>query len=105
MDVNLGHEPTSEHQRDAIHVAVVPVVASARLYPGQRVAVTGKGEAGPGPDHVGIVDPFLETVVEERVRFWLYLFPNSISGMRHHWQHPKFDEHEPQVANNAKPTK
>lgn len=85
-----------EAHRDAIHVAVAPVVAAEELQPGWRVwlkvgeAVRSRPETGA----VGVVDPFLTTVVKKGQRFWLYLFPGTVTGMRHHWSHPGFPDEE-----------
>ena len=78
-------------QRDAIHVAVVPVTAGAELKPGQRIALADD-KAVPSTDRatVGIVDPFLQINVPEGDRFWMFLLPNTVTGMRHAWSHPAF---------------
>lgn len=79
-------------QRDAIHIAVAPVVAARSLVPGSRVGLTESGEADNlmGKD-IGIVDPFLEAPVKRGQRFFLFLFPNTITGLRHEWLHPAFE--------------
>lgn len=79
-------------QRDAIHIAVAPVVAARSLVPGSRVGLTESGEADNlmGKD-IGIVDPFLEAPVKRGQRFFLFLFPNTITGLRHEWSHPAFE--------------
>jgi hypothetical protein len=86
MESKLG-ELCSEHcQRDAVHVAYLPVWAHKVLYPGQKVGVDGGYSADGKP--VGIVDPFLESRIEPGQRFKLCLFPGSVTGMRHHWECP-----------------
>lgn len=93
----LGKLAPASGYRDAVHVAIVAVQApqelSEPLRPGQHVGPSGK----PGPDKldVGIVDPFLETPVMPGEWFWLCLYPNSVTGMVHHWTHPKFAPKEP----------
>ena len=72
--------------RDAVHVAVAPVVARVALRPGTHVDATG----GTDGERVGIVDPFLDCAVKPGDRFWLFLYPNTITGLRHVWQHPAF---------------
>ena len=101
-DVLLGETPTVDY-RDAIHVAVIPMVADVMLRPGQRVGVLN-GRAGPGWKEIGIVDPFLTDVVPREGKFWLCLFPGSVEGMRHHWQHSAFPEPEgvPEVRSGNK---
>lgn len=77
---------------DAIHVATMPVVAAEALKPGQHIGfkdgyrVTG---SPPAPYKLlGIVDPFLKADVAEGQRFFMILYPNTITGLRHVWTHP-----------------
>jgi len=80
--------------RDAIHIAVVPMTAGELLQPGYHVRIQdGKAyDKGSSSDYVGIVDPFLNVMVKEGQRFWLYLYPGTVTGMRHHWSHPAFSD-------------
>lgn len=91
-DLKLGHiiEDGREANRDAIHVAVVPVTAQVVLIPGQKVNPEGL----PLGTLVGIVDPFLPDVVRPGQRFWLWLTPGTVTDMRHHWRHPAFAEQD-----------
>ena len=91
--LGLGKIITTPQQRDAIHVAVAPVVANSDLKPGQRVGFVREGSnlVGPGVEAIGIVDPFLSTGPRKNQEFWLFLFPETVTGMRHHWKHPAFD--------------
>lgn len=81
-----------ERHRDAVHIAVAPVVAGESLRPGERVSFDSNGEAvGDEAFSIGIVDPFLaDRVVVKGQRFWLYLYPGSITSLRHDWTHPAF---------------
>ena len=82
-----------ERRRDAIHVAVAPVTAATTLTPGQHVGLVSEATpdlVGPTDDNIGIVDPFLTADVEPGQRFWLFLHPNTVTGMRHIWSHPSF---------------
>lgn len=76
-------------KRDAVHVAVLPVVAGKNLYRGQQVGFRS-GEPGIAIDDnpIGIVDPFLPDDVKKGQRFWIFLFPGSITSLRHDWTHP-----------------
>jgi hypothetical protein len=77
--------------RDAIHVAVAPVTAAEDLEPGQRVGLLSRGAASAlAPEPVGIVDPFLRGKVLQGERFYLFLFPGTITGLRHQWTHKAF---------------
>lgn len=84
----LGTILSTEEMRDAIHLAVVPVVASARVYPGQHLNADG----GTTPPLVGIADPFLPGPAQPGQRFWLVLYPRTITSLRHVWTHPAFPE-------------
>jgi hypothetical protein len=101
----LGTIIGDDEKRDAIHLAVEPVKAAEELFPGDHVAFNEDGlavkvEVGKG---VGIVDPFLEDIVEEGQRFWLVVYPRQISSLRHVWEHPKFKPSaETEVSLNVK---
>lgn len=91
----LGYTISENEKRDAIHLAVEPVVAGEALIPGNHVkllnSVAHKAPTGQG---VGIVDPFLENVVRKGERFWLVVYPRKITSLRHVWTHPAFPEPE-----------
>lgn len=83
-----------ETRRDAIHIAIAPVLAGETLKPGERVAVRDGYALRPGPglDAIGIVDPFLDVdQVMGGEQFWLWLTPNTITSLCHVWSHPAFD--------------
>src|SRR4051794_35987576 len=82
-----------DRRRDAIHIAVAPVTAAERLTPGQHVGLVKEGSlelVGPCEQSIGVVDPFLAAEVEPGQRFWLFLYPGTVTGMRHIWTHPTF---------------
>lgn len=85
---------TTVHQlseRDAVHVAIYPCQAGEMLERGQKVRVkNGKAYYDPKtPD--GIVNPFMfDNDVHDGDWFWLCLMPDTVTGMTHHWDHPKF---------------
>lgn len=89
-------EPGEQNQRDAVHIAVVPVVAAARISPGERVGVVigdASGTIYARPERataVGIADPFLDAAVEKGQTFWLFLFQGQVTTLRHEWTHPAF---------------
>ncbi len=91
----LGTVLTGDEKRDAIHLAVIPVVAFETMRPGQRIRLTVQGEAfiaDNDDDCVGIVDPFLPESVVYKQRFWCVLNPRTITSLRHVWSHPAFPE-------------
>jgi hypothetical protein len=85
----LGQLVEGAGRRDAIHVAVAPVVAGHDMDPGDRVGIRD-GKACYRAEPVGIVDPFLRHTVKAGETFWLCLFPNTVTSLRHVWTHPAF---------------
>jgi hypothetical protein len=91
----LGTILEHDQGRDAIHVAVVACTSTERLHPGQHVTVTesdGSHVASAAASlHNGIVDPFLDqAAVWPGNRFWVLLYPRTITSLRHLWTHPDF---------------
>lgn len=90
-EAKLGEIPSAAAERDAVHVAVYPCVASVNLIAGMKVKIEG-GKAVPCDlGAIGIVDPFLVGGVKSGMRCYVCLYPGSVVGMRHHWRHPAFD--------------
>lgn len=80
-------------KRDAVHVAVTPVIADEDLSPGQHVGITNGKYAVTTADHlIGIVDPFLTEPIKEGQKFWLFMYPNTVKSLRHDWSHPNLDD-------------
>jgi hypothetical protein len=79
----------AEQERDAIHIAVAPVVAAMPIRPGEHV---GLAEARASKVRlIGIADPFLNVnIINKGERFWLFLYPGSVTSLRHQWTHPAF---------------
>ena len=105
-ELKLGTILTGKEERDAFHVAVLPVVAGTNLKGGQPVDLKGdkndnglytvvKSKGNP----IGIIDPFLpsDQRVEKDQIVYLWLMPNTVVGMRHHWQHPVIDNIQPKL--------
>jgi len=76
--------------RDAVHVAIAPVIAAECLIAGEHVGLLADGTASTHAAHIGIVDPFLAVDVMAGQRFWLLLYPGTITDLRHVWTHPAF---------------
>lgn len=90
---SLGTILAFDRERDAVHIAVIPVVAGEALASGRHVMLhDGKAYAKALPESaiVGVVDPFLHGGVGEGQRFWLFVLPCTITGLRHQWGHPAF---------------
>lgn len=84
--------------RDAIHIAIAPVEAYDAITPGGQIKLKegsttlavrcSHGVEGNGV--LGIADPFLTTTIKKGQKFWMFLLPQTITGMRHQWMHPAF---------------
>lgn len=92
--IPLGKIIETPQGRDAIHIAIAPMKAAVRLIPGQDVGVVGENLAGPCENNIGIVDPFLKHQVLPDQEFFMLLYPNKITSLRHEWEHPAFVEAE-----------
>ena len=87
------------HQRDAIHIAVMPVTVQhgVQLLPGAAVRFVANSDGatvcpvGRNETPVGVIDPFLHRKVHGGERVWLFLNPGSITSLRHDWTHPEVD--------------
>jgi uncharacterized protein (TIGR02996 family) len=75
----LGEAPPQGAGRDAVHVAVIPMIALQDLTPGQRL----RG---------GVADPFRQGVIAKGDRYWLCLYPGTVTSLRHVWTAPGFAE-------------
>ena len=93
---NLGKLITDgDRRRDAIHIAVAPVTARETLKPGQHIGFVPVGQIETvgmvdAERQIGLVDPFLTETVQPGQRFWLFLYPNTVTSLRHVWTHPAF---------------
>lgn len=87
--------------RDAIHVAVIPMLAAEVLAPGTPIGFARSGDTvsvGARTRKVlGIVDPFLDRLVQPGELFYMLLLPNTATNLRHQWSHPDIPDPEPAV--------
>lgn len=88
----LGTIIGENEKRDAIHLAVEPMIAAHMLRPGDHVGLLGGGKAGHSEKPVGIADPYLTANIKPGERFWLLLYPGQVTSLRHTWTHPAFEE-------------
>ena len=99
----LGQLCDETSRRDAIHVAIIPVVAGEFLMVGQRIGIgRGDGKAYPAAsldNDLGIVDPFLKANVKRGETFYLCLYPQTVTSLRHNWTHPAFEDEETKAKN------
>lgn len=85
----LGTIIDDKQKRDAIHLAVEPVIAGEVLRPGNHVRINkGIAYRSATEGALGIVDPFLSGPVKKGERFWLVMYPRTINSLRHVWTHP-----------------
>ena len=94
---SIGKKLKGGEGRDAVHFAVAPVIAKGFLRAAERVKlVPGTTDTVMAWNYddeppVGIIDPFLDChYVTDGDRCWLFLFPSTITGLRHEWTHPAF---------------
>jgi len=103
-ETKLGQLIDQNAGRDAVHVALAPVVAYERLLPGEHIGfvdpldTTLAGSANSCDKTLGIVDPYLRKAVSKGERFFMCLYPQTTTGLRHVWTHPAFPEGPPKVA-------
>ncbi len=90
--------PPDASGRDAVHVAVFSATAPTTVFPGQDVGIADRDSS---PDAlvspkvgplVGIVDPFIRGMIPVGARFWVYLYPRTITALAHRWSHPAFGD-------------
>lgn len=82
-------------KRDAIHIAVLPVVCDMDMKPGSRVAVELVGDEYHAyvdkTSGIGVLDPFLSDQVTRGSRCYVFIDPLTVVGMRHDWSHPALE--------------
>jgi hypothetical protein len=89
----LGTIHTTGQHRDAIHLAVEPVIAGEVLSPGQHIIVReGMAFSTNVGQGLGIVDPFLKVAVMPGQPFWFVMYPRQVHSLRHVWTHPAFPD-------------
>lgn len=96
----IGKQLSGQEERDAIHIAVIPVTITENgLRPGERVKLvfgtTNAVRGVRGDSYDGVIDPYIDLGVAwelpEGSRVWMFLKPNTVTGMRHHWAWDKLD--------------
>jgi hypothetical protein len=98
-----------EGERDCVHVAIMPAIAAEDMSRGAEVGLVYGTKNQISHKHkvyglksIGIVDPYFGLVNSENPgytnlirkgqRCWVFLFPGSITGLRHQWILPAIDE-------------
>lgn len=91
----VGRPIPEAAKRDAVHIALAPVVAGEDLNPGEWVGFRGGDHTTVYRDvtrYVGIVDPYVVGPIKKGTRVYLFLTPGSITSLVHRWQHPAFPD-------------
>jgi hypothetical protein len=97
-ELKVGKLITQPEERDAIHIAIAPVRAAIEIKPGTHVGFVGDSSEIVSPHAirlVGIIDPFLTKSVKPNEVCFLFVYPNQITSLNHHWKHPAFDKDAP----------
>lgn len=94
-DLKLGEiiEADRVVERDAIHIAVIPLEAHDEIDRGAfiRLKLNGKATQCEGDESIGVADPYIsDWCIEPGQKFWACLKPGSITSLRHEWTHPAF---------------
>jgi hypothetical protein len=89
--LKIGQLITEPQERDAIHMAVAPVTVAHITTAGRHCGIDADGLASEYvKPYVGVIDPFLIGAANKGARCWLFLYPGSITSLRHEWAHPAF---------------
>lgn len=96
-------------ERDAVHICVVPLIAGEDLWSNTEIGlaygtknVALRREKCYGNEPIGFVDPLLRhKEVKKGQKFYGWLYPGAVTGMRHHFHHPVLDGPTPVPANES----
>jgi len=98
----LGKNPDDVGIKDAIHVAIVSVIAGSAIKTGSRVKLNNDGHAVStyGREGFGVADPFVGTVARGD-RFWVLVDPDKVDTVNHTWElNIQFPTTVPEVKKN-----
>lgn len=102
MDPVVGQKITGTKPvyRDALHVAIIPLVAGEDMSPGQKIKLKSPNtdiavkydplKDNIHRDYIGVVDPMLHENVVMGERFYGFMKSGVVKGMRHHWDSNQF---------------
>jgi hypothetical protein len=83
----LGELLKGGEERDAIHIAILPVTSLGYIAAGQRIHVTPDGMADTVREINAVADPFLRSQIYPGQKFYALPFPYTIESLRHEWVH------------------
>lgn len=110
----IGQILTEEQiTRDAIHIAVFSATSTEKVYPNEDVGIVGHEHgtdlyfvsSSTEKGFCGKVDPFLRNPVLPGKIFLVFLYPNTITGMKHIYSHPHLDNWDESVDTEMKKAK
>jgi len=89
----LGTILDGKQPRDAVHIALFSAQCAHRLGPGDWVKLHHDGSLMRcEPENaIGIVDPFLPVMAQPDHWVYVFLKPNTVTGLRHVYEHPTLD--------------
>lgn len=96
MSSELGSLRSGGESRDAVHVAIFPIVCGEEpLMPGERIKLKyyycDIAVPATADDAMGIVDPLLKQGLKKGDESWMVLYPNTVKNLRHNWDHPNIE--------------
>jgi len=94
----LGKTPEFSGKKDAIHVAIVALVAGCPLEPGTRIKLNAENfavNAYSKKESFGVADPYRVGIAKGST-FWALLDPEEVTSVEHTWTH-KLDFSPPKV--------
>jgi hypothetical protein len=114
---SIGKKLRGDEQRDAIHIAIMPVVSGEDyLSAGDEVAlvygtknVVKRKDSTYGHQTLGVIDPFFgmgpnvdyeARTIHKGDTVWCFLRPGTITGLRHEWTRPDIDN-QPQPSSES----
>lgn len=94
----IGHMLEGPGDKDAIHIAVVPVQLGEDMEAGAAVNVVNGKAYRAYATAIGILDPFLNnSMLFEDSWVYMFLYPNTITDLRHEWTLSSYDNNSTQV--------
>jgi hypothetical protein len=109
----IGQLLPDDAKRDAIHIAILPTIVAkghsvgAGEYVKLKTGTQNEIMSCARENAIGVVDPFFfktenddtRTHVWEGERIGVWLFPGTVTGMRHEWEHPLDKKSAPNLNN------
>jgi len=103
-NVPVGRILTDEKVgRDAIHIPVIPMLVGHTVKPGDHVGILDSEASALAEEKVGIIDPFITAPhIFKGQKVLVFLYPGSVTSLRHIWTHPAFAVKVPPKPNSEK---